>query len=200
MGYITLYKNGKSASCFSGRETITQITFVGYEVIPQPPRHCSLPIYHLTSNAHPWNNCQIFSPRGYLKLAVFYDRALLYFQFCLQTRTERDKLTCFYNRNPPTQLLKPVKVEMLNLDPDLYLFHDIITDSEIEHVKKLAKPQVSVFNSTHLLPANDSVMILSLETGRLFFQWAWGPLVTGGVRLYLKKVELQRGVLIRKEI
>ena len=42
-------------------------------------------------------------------------------------------------------------MEMLNLDPDLYLFHDIITESEIEHVKKLAKPQVSAFNSTQLL-------------------------------------------------
>lgn len=66
-------------------------------------------------------------------------------------RIERDKLTCFFNRNPPIQLLKPVKVEMLNLDPDLYLFHDIITDSEIEHVKKLAKPQLKravVTNST----------------------------------------------------
>ena len=42
-------------------------------------------------------------------------------------------------------------MEMLNLDPDLYLFHDIITESEIEHVKKLAKPQVSASISTQLL-------------------------------------------------
>jgi len=58
---------------------------------------------------------------------------------------------CYYNKNLPSQLLKPVKVEMLNLDPDLNLFHDIITDSEIEHVKKLAKPQLKravVTNST----------------------------------------------------
>ena len=34
-------------------------------------------------------------------------------------------------------------MELLNLDPELYLFHDVITDSEIKHVKKLAKPQVS---------------------------------------------------------
>ena len=133
-------------------KTITQITIVGYEMITansallvgNPSSHIQRALVE---------NCQIFSARGHLKLAVFYDRALLYFQFCLQSRIERDKLICFYNRNPPTQLLKPVKVEMLNLDPDLYLFHDIITDSEIEHVKKLAKPQVSVVNSTHLLPA-----------------------------------------------
>ena len=47
---------------------------------------------------------------------------------------------------------------MLNLDPDLYLFHDIITESEIEHVKKLAKPQVSAFNSTQLLSVTFNVV------------------------------------------
>ena len=40
-------------------------------------------------------------------------------------------------------LLKPVKVEMLNLNPDLYLLHDVMTDKEINHVIKLARPQVS---------------------------------------------------------
>ena len=43
-------------------------------------------------------------------------------------------------------MLKPVKVEMLNLNPDLHLFRDVITDSEVELVKKLAKPQVIMFS------------------------------------------------------
>ena len=60
-------------------------------------------------------------------------------------------LTCYYNKNLPTMLLKPVKVEMLNLDPDLYLFHDVITDKEMEHVKKLARPQVSKSIATRTL-------------------------------------------------
>ena len=78
---------------------------------------------------------------------------------------------------------------MLNLDPDLYLFHDIITDSEIEHVKKLAKPQVSVFNSAQLLP----VMILCSTSGAdLDFVSPGGALDfakgahTGRVRLFKK--------------
>lgn len=60
-------------------------------------------------------------------------------------------LTCYYYKNLPTILLRPVKVELLNLDPDLYLFHDVITDKEIEHVKKLARPQVSKSVATHTL-------------------------------------------------
>lgn len=60
----------------------------------------------------------------------------------LQSQRQRDKLSCYYNRNRPTQVLRPVKVETLNSDPDLYLFHDVISESEIELIKKLAKPQV----------------------------------------------------------
>ncbi|XP_022793507.1 prolyl 4-hydroxylase subunit alpha-1-like isoform X2 [Stylophora pistillata] len=59
-----------------------------------------------------------------------------------KSQRQRDKLSCYYNRNRPTQVLRPVKVEMLNSDPDLYLFHDFISESEIELVKRLAKPQL----------------------------------------------------------
>lgn len=61
---------------------------------------------------------------------------------CFQSHKERDKLTCYYKNNLPTLLLKPIKVERLNLDPDLYLLHDALTDKETEHVKKMARPQV----------------------------------------------------------
>ena len=90
---------------------------------------------------------------------------------------------------------------MLNLDPDLYLFHDIITDSEIEHVKKLAKPQVSVFNSAQLLPVmilcstSGANLDLFLQAGRLILQR--GLILEGCAYL---KVELKWRVLIRKEI
>lgn len=59
-----------------------------------------------------------------------------------KSQRQRDKLSCYYNRNRPTQVLRPVKVETLNSDPDLYLFHDVISESEIELIKKLAKPQL----------------------------------------------------------
>ena len=60
-----------------------------------------------------------------------------------QSQKERDKLFCYYYNDRPEILLKPVKVEMINLDPNLYLFHDVVTDQEINHVIKLARPKVS---------------------------------------------------------
>ena len=60
-----------------------------------------------------------------------------------QSQRERDKLFCYYSNSRPEILLKPVKVEMINLDPNLYLFHDVVTDQEINHVIKLARPKVS---------------------------------------------------------
>ncbi|XP_067051732.1 prolyl 4-hydroxylase subunit alpha-1-like isoform X1 [Acropora muricata] len=59
-----------------------------------------------------------------------------------KSHKEREKLTCYYKNNRPTLLLKPIKVEKLNLDPDLYLLHDALTDKEAEHVKKMARPQL----------------------------------------------------------
>ena len=61
----------------------------------------------------------------------------------IQSQEERDKLFCYYDNNRPEILLKPVKVEIINLDPNLYLFHDVVTDKEINHVIKLAGPKVS---------------------------------------------------------
>ena len=61
----------------------------------------------------------------------------------IQSQEERDKLFCYYDNNRPEILLKPVKVEIINLDPSVYLFHDVVTDEEINHVIKLARPKVS---------------------------------------------------------
>ena len=61
----------------------------------------------------------------------------------IQSQEQRDKLFCYYDNNRPGILLKPVKVEIINLDPILYLFHDVVTDKEINHVIKLARPKVS---------------------------------------------------------
>ena len=61
----------------------------------------------------------------------------------IQSQEEREKLFCYYDNNRPEILLKPVKVEIINLHPSLYLFHDVVTDKEINHVIKLARPKVS---------------------------------------------------------
>ena len=64
------------------------------------------------------------------------------FIFALQSQEELDELFCYYQNNDPTILLKPLEVEIISIDPDIYIFHNFITDSEIEHLKDRSKPLV----------------------------------------------------------
>ena len=38
----------------------------------------------------------------------------------------------------------PIKVERAHFDPELIIFHDVITDNEISKLKELARPSVSI--------------------------------------------------------
>lgn len=106
-------------------------------------------------------------------------------------------------------LLKPSKVEVLNLDPDLYLLHDVITDKEIVHVTKLAKPQVSrlgvqcrsslvasCFGKPNKLPWSSEILTFCLC---LFYFYLWcssrEPLLqTRAMVISLQRnIELARG-------
>ncbi|XP_026315825.1 prolyl 4-hydroxylase subunit alpha-1-like [Hyposmocoma kahamanoa] len=54
------------------------------------------------------------------------------------------RLKCKYlSGNHPYLKLAPVKLEELYLDPDVYMFHDVISDHEIEHIKVISEPRVS---------------------------------------------------------
>lgn len=54
------------------------------------------------------------------------------------------QLHCRYvTNNVPFFFIQPVKMEEAYLKPLLVIYHDVITDEEIETVKKLAKPGVS---------------------------------------------------------
>lgn len=57
------------------------------------------------------------------------------------------KLVCYYETNGknPYLLLAPFKVEEAYKKPRILIFHDVITDSEIATIKKLAHPRVSFF-------------------------------------------------------
>ena len=54
-----------------------------------------------------------------------------------------NKLTCYYYNKHPFIAIKPVKIEMASLKPNIYLLHDIIRDADIEFIKDLAAPRVS---------------------------------------------------------
>lgn len=54
------------------------------------------------------------------------------------------KLKCRYvHHNKPFLRIAPFKVEEAFLGPNLYIFHDVMSDNEIETVKRLAHPRVS---------------------------------------------------------
>jgi prolyl 4-hydroxylase len=55
-------------------------------------------------------------------------------------------LRCRYITNGVAFLkLQPIKEEEAYLNPRILIYHDVITDKEIEIVKKMAQPRVSIF-------------------------------------------------------
>lgn len=57
----------------------------------------------------------------------------------------KSSLKCIYGTrfNNPYFIIGPIKEEQLNIDPPLYVFHDVIYDSEIQVIKDQAIPRVS---------------------------------------------------------
>ncbi|XP_066146817.1 prolyl 4-hydroxylase subunit alpha-1 isoform X1 [Euwallacea fornicatus] len=52
------------------------------------------------------------------------------------------KLKCRYlTRNNPFLIIAPFKVEEAHLEPDLFIFHDVMSDNEIATIKRLAHPR-----------------------------------------------------------
>lgn len=45
--------------------------------------------------------------------------------------------------NHPFLKIAPFKVEMKYLKPDIYLFHDVLTENEIQTIKEMGRPLVS---------------------------------------------------------
>ncbi|XP_068632631.1 prolyl 4-hydroxylase subunit alpha-2-like [Battus philenor] len=52
------------------------------------------------------------------------------------------RLRCSYlTKNHPFLLLAPIKVEQIYIEPDVFLYHQVISDEEIEQIKSMAKPR-----------------------------------------------------------
>ncbi|XP_065062755.1 prolyl 4-hydroxylase subunit alpha-1-like isoform X3 [Rhopilema esculentum] len=54
------------------------------------------------------------------------------------------KIRCFYKRDSPRLLLKPVKVECVHDNPEVYILYDVINQKEIDFIKSLAKPKLEL--------------------------------------------------------
>ncbi|XP_014363385.2 prolyl 4-hydroxylase subunit alpha-1-like [Papilio machaon] len=52
------------------------------------------------------------------------------------------RLKCSYlTENHPFLKLAPIKMEQMYIDPDIVVFHQVLSDDEIEHIKDMAKPR-----------------------------------------------------------
>ena len=60
-----------------------------------------------------------------------------------QSQSNLDQLMCYYYNKHPLLVIKPAKLEMASLKPNIYLMHDVIRDTDIEFIKDLAAPRVS---------------------------------------------------------
>ncbi|XP_055380990.1 prolyl 4-hydroxylase subunit alpha-1-like [Condylostylus longicornis] len=59
------------------------------------------------------------------------------------TPTELRSMKCYYiHNNVPFLRIAPIKVEVANKSPRLLIFHDVITDSEIDKVIEIGKPRL----------------------------------------------------------
>ncbi len=54
------------------------------------------------------------------------------------------KLTCYYysSGNNPRLIIQPVKVEVVYLNPNIYMLRDILSEREMERLKELGGPAV----------------------------------------------------------
>ena len=59
-----------------------------------------------------------------------------------KTAEETAKLTCYYDQSTPQLVIKPAKIEVLNLEPRIVKYYNVISDEEIELVKSLAAPRL----------------------------------------------------------
>lgn len=65
-------------------------------------------------------------------------------KFTLFLRISFCRLTCRYlTENHPFLKLAPIKMEQRYIDPDVFVFYEVLSDEEIEFVKSMAKPRVS---------------------------------------------------------
>ena len=69
-----------------------------------------------------------------------------------QPAKDHHKLTCYYytNNQNPRLLLRPAKVEILFLEPRIYMLREVISEPEMARLKELAEPIVRYTDSSKI--------------------------------------------------
>lgn len=58
---------------------------------------------------------------------------------------------CGYMNSDPTLTLQPVKYEILSIDPEVYIYYEMVTNLETRVLKRLAFPHVSISTTSILI-------------------------------------------------
>ena len=61
----------------------------------------------------------------------------------IKQRTSDSRYRCAYVRNDPLLVLRPVKYERISIDPEIFLYYEIVSNREVQILKGLAFPYVS---------------------------------------------------------
>lgn len=85
-----------------------------------------------------------------------YKETVLYGRVCRgeskKSQKELSKLNCRFVARSHFSRIAPFKAEEVNLEPYILLFHDVLSDFEIDYLKEASKPKVEragVFNENH---------------------------------------------------
>nr|AQZ26744.1 prolyl 4-hydroxylase subunit alpha-1 [Aurelia sp. 1 GW-2014] len=59
------------------------------------------------------------------------------------TLREKQKLVCWYQTTAPRTKLKPLKVERVWISPEIFIYRDILSESQMQKIKELATPKLN---------------------------------------------------------
>jgi hypothetical protein len=66
------------------------------------------------------------------------------------SKERANKLKCRYISYHPALKIAPVKEELLHDDPPIWMFHDVITETQTQIMKSLASPIVNKTKNTFI--------------------------------------------------
>ncbi|XP_031552958.1 prolyl 4-hydroxylase subunit alpha-2-like [Actinia tenebrosa] len=68
-----------------------------------------------------------------------------------------EKLRCFYKTDDPQLVLKPAKIELVSVEPEIQILLEAITEKEIQEFKKKAKPKLIRVQAMNSSSAGENV-------------------------------------------
>ncbi|UYV67172.1 hypothetical protein LAZ67_4004223 [Cordylochernes scorpioides] len=111
----------------------------------------------------------------------------------LQAPEQQTRLRCYLSSHHPLLVLSPARVEELNLEPRILIFHNVLSEKETDGFIRLARPLILRINfiSIYLLQNNQ----LSKKINEIFRS----VFEVGKVRVVTVSVQLSRSMVQSRE-